>query len=175
MLLCGGLRMVRYSWILTVIGSVFHFVALSQGWVRVDSPPWITIFGMSLSVVGLLRCALGSSQAGERFWIGVSALCLGMGMMLASTGSVILGYLAGAFCFHLFLIQLSRQVGCHLSETTLVRLLVMPFLALTVAIFIGLFVHWLGGIALALLFFLGPFLWVIRLVMVIYTLEQTLA
>lgn len=166
---------MRYAWVLTVFGSVGHLYALIRGLLPPDSTPWVTILGLSLSVVGLLRCALGSSQPAERFWIGVSGLCIAMGLLQASTASVFLGYLAGALCYHLFLIQLSRQIGSDTSATNLTHLLVLPFLVLAVSIFFSLFLGWLGGLLLGLVMTLGPLYWLIRLLREIYALERLLA
>lgn len=174
-LLAGGLRLVRYAWVLTVFGSVGHAYALFSERAPVESIPWVAVLGLSLSVVGLLRCALGASQPAERFWIGTSALCVAMGLLQASAASVILGYLSGAMCFHLFLIQLSRQIGSDPSATNLTHLLVMPFLVLAVSIFFSLFLGWLGGMMLGLVATLGPLYWLIRLLLEIYTLERLLA
>lgn len=170
----GGLRMVRLAWVFTLGGSFLHALGMALGRVDETSPPWLALLGLALSVVGLLRCGLGARTGTERLWIGLSSLCVGLGILQASPGSVVLGYLAGAFCFHLFLIQLAREVGCE-SETGLVQLLVLPFLALAVSIFAGIFLRGFGTLLLLAVFLIGPLAWVAKLLILMVQLERTLA
>jgi len=170
----GGLRMVRFAWIFTLSGSFLHALTIALSWSDETSPPWLTLLGLALSVVGLLRCGLGARTGAERLWIGLSALCVGLGILQATPGSVVLGYLGGAFCFHLFLIQLAREVGCS-SEAGLMQLLVLPFLTLAVTIFTGLFLRGFGTLLLLAIFLIGPLAWVVKLLILMYQLERTLA
>lgn len=171
----SGLRMVRYAWLLSILGGIYHLFGVGQGWIEDGTPPWLLLVGLAFSAIGLLRCGLGARQPGQRFWIFLSALCVAVGIVQASPGSVFVGYLSGAFCFHIFLILLARNLGCEDSAEVLTRLIWGPFVVGVLALVTALTLQGPGYLLFVLFVILGPVWWLARLLSEIQHLERTLA
>ncbi len=184
-LLAAGFRMIRISWVVVFLGLLVRAMEAAIWRLDLTWPPWIFITGLALSVVGLLRCLIGSSDDLARLWLVLSLAAVGIGIGFALSESndvyVSLGFLAGAFLFHLFAMRMSEVLGLLDSLAELTKLVFLPIVLLlaVIALFIiGLFIQpilWLAGIGFAVVAFLGPLVWLKKLLATLGKIEREIA
>lgn len=184
-LLAAGFRMIRIAWIVGFLGILTRLFEVAVWKLDVTWPPWILITGLALSVIGLVRCLIGSPDGLARLWLLLSMASIGCGIGCSLTEQndsyVSLGYIMGAFLFHIYAMRICNVLGLLDSLAELTRLLFWPivfFLATICFIFVCFFwtpLFWMVPLGLSLAALVGPLVWLKKLLATLLKIEKEIA
>lgn len=184
-LLASGFRMIRIAWIVVFLGMLARLFEMAVWQLEVAWPPWIFILGLALSVIGLVRCLIASPDGLARLWLLFSLASIGCGIAWSLTEQndsyVSLGYIVGAFLFHIYAMRMSNVLGLLDSLAELTRLMFWPivfFVGLVCFVFVCFFwapLLWMVPLGISVAAIVGPLVWLKKLLATLLQIEKEIA